>query len=185
MSEFPLAQLLWWVFASMAVGGGFGMITRRSPVASLLFLVLTFFSLAGVYVLLGAHFIAAIQIIVYAGAIMVLFLFVVMLLNLGHDYQSDLRGGGWIVTGFVAAGVVGFLIWRSFGGGGSLAGAGAAAGSIDRGGAQDIAASVEELNAVGAIAHPLFRHYIVPFELVGILLLVAIVGAVLLAKRRV
>jgi NADH-quinone oxidoreductase subunit J len=176
MMDFPLTQLLWWVFASMAVGGGLGMVTRRNPVASLLFLVLTFFSLAAVYVLLGAHFIAAIQIIVYAGAIMVLFLFVIMLLNLGHDYQADLRGGLWIVTGFVAAGLVGYLVWQSFGAPGAV---------IERGGAAQIAASVEQLNAVGAVAHPLFRDYLVPFELLGILLLVAIIGAVLLAKRRV
>jgi NADH-quinone oxidoreductase subunit J len=108
MTDFPLTQLLWWVFASIAVGGGLGMVTRRNPVASLLFLVLTFFSLAALYVLLGAHFIAAIQIIVYAGAIMVLFLFVIMLLNLGHDYQADLRGGAWIVVAFVVAGTVGW-----------------------------------------------------------------------------
>ncbi|MBR9991087.1 MAG: NADH-quinone oxidoreductase subunit J [Gemmatimonadetes bacterium] len=176
MTDFPLTQLLWWVFASMAVGGGLGMVTRRNPVASLLFLVLTFFSLAAIYVLLGAHFIAAIQIIVYAGAIMVLFLFVIMLLNLGHDYQSDLRGGVWIVVGFVAAGTVGWFIWQSFGAPGAV---------LQRGGEQQIAASVEQMNAVGAIAYPLFRDYIVPFELVGILLLVAIIGAVLLAKRRV
>ena len=176
MTDFPLAQLLWWVFASMAVGGGLGMVTRRNPVASLLFLVLTFFSLAAVYVLLGAHFIAAIQIIVYAGAIMVLFLFVIMLLNLGHDYQADLRGGLWIVVGFVAAGLLGWMAWSAVGTPGSV---------VQRGGAQEIAASVEQLNAVGAIAYPLFRDYIVPFELVGILLLVAIIGAVLLAKRRV
>jgi NADH-quinone oxidoreductase subunit J len=176
MIDLPLTQLLWWVFASLAVGGGLGMVTRRNPVASLLFLVLTFFSLAAIYVLLGAHFIAAIQIIVYAGAIMVLFLFVIMLLNLGHDYQSDLRGGLWIVTGFVAAGVMGWLLFRN------LAGPGAV---VDRAGAQQIAASVEQLNAVGAIAHPLFRDYLVPFELVGVLLLVAIVAAVLLAKRRI
>ena len=176
MSDFPFAQLLWWVVASLAVGGGLGMVTRKNPVASLLFLVLTFFSLAALYVLLGAHFIAAIQIIVYAGAIMVLFLFVIMLLNLGHDYQSDLRGGLWILVGFVAAGVVGFFVWRSFG---------AADAIVARGGAEEIAASVEQLNAVGAIAQPLFRDYIVPFELVGILLLVAIIGAVLLAKRRI
>jgi NADH-quinone oxidoreductase subunit J len=176
MTDFPLAQLLWWVFASLAVGGGLGMVTRRNPVASLLFLVLTFFSLAALYVLLGAHFIAAIQIIVYAGAIMVLFLFVIMLLNLGHDYQADLRGGVWIVVGFVAAGTVGWFIWQSFGAPGAV---------VQRGGEQEIAASVEQLNAVGAIAYPLFRDYLVPFELVGILLLVAIIGAVLLAKRRV
>jgi NADH-quinone oxidoreductase subunit J len=176
MTDFPLTQLLWWVFASMAVGGALGMATRKNPVASLLFLVLTFFSLAAIYVLLGAHFIAAIEIIVYAGAIMVLFLFVIMLLNLGHDYQSDLRGGAWIVVGFVAAGTLGWFIWQSLGAPGA---------ALERGGEQQIAASVEQMNAVGVIAYPLFRDYIVPFELVGILLLVAIIGAVLLAKRRV
>jgi NADH-quinone oxidoreductase subunit J len=176
MMDFPVAPLLWWVFASMAVGGGLGMVTRKNPVASLLFLILTFFSLAAIYVLLGAHFIAAIQIIVYAGAIMVLFLFVIMLLNLGHDYQADLRGGLWIVAGFVAAGTVGYFLFQALGTPGAL---------FDQGGAAQIAADVERLNAVGAVAYPLFRHYIVPFELVGILLLVAIVGAVLLAKRRV
>jgi NADH-quinone oxidoreductase subunit J len=176
MMEVPLVQLLWIVFTFVAVGGAVGMVMSRSPVASLLFLVLTFFSLAAIYVLLGAHFIAAIQIIVYAGAIMVLFLFVIMLLNLGHDYRDDLRGVAWSVVGFVAAGVVGWLVWRSFGTRGAL---------IERNGAQQIAADVERLNAVGAIAQPLFRDYLVPFELVGILLLVAIVGAVLLAKRRI
>ena len=176
MTDFPLTQLLWWVFASIAVGGGLGMVTRRNPVASLLFLVLTFFSLAALYVLLGAHFIAAIQIIVYAGAIMVLFLFVIMLLNLGHDYQADLRGGAWIVVAFAVAGTVGWFVWQSFGTPGAV---------VQREGAARIAASVEQLNAVGAVAQPLFRDYLVPFELVGILLLVAIIGSVLLAKRRV
>jgi len=176
MMEFPVVSLLWWVFASLAVGGGLGMVTRTNPVASLLFLVLTFFSLAGIYLLLGAHFIAAIQIIVYAGAIMVLFFFVIMLLNLGHDYQSDLRGGLWIVAGFVAAGAMGWMVWMAMGTPGA---------ALERGGAAQIAADVERLNAVGAIAYPLFRHYLVPFELVGILLLVAIVGAVVLAKRRI
>src|SRR5688572_32737800 len=109
MSDFPFMQLLWWVFASMAVGGGLGMVTRRNPIGSLLFLILTFFSLAAIYVLLGAHFIGAIQIIVYTGAIMVLFLFVIMLLNLGTDYRSDMRGGLWVVLGFVSAGIMGYM----------------------------------------------------------------------------
>jgi NADH-quinone oxidoreductase subunit J len=176
MTDFSLTNLLWWVFASVAVGGGLGMATRKNPVASLLFLVLTFFSLAAIYVLLEAHFIAAIQIIVYAGAILVLFLFVIMLLNLGHDYQADLRGGLWIVAGFVTAGVIGHLVWRGLGAPGAVA---------QRGGQEQIAASVEQLNVVGAIAYPLFRDYVVPLQLLGILLLVAIVGAVLVAKRRV
>jgi NADH-quinone oxidoreductase subunit J len=169
-------ELLWWVFASLAIGGGIGMITRKNPIASLLFLVLSFFSLAAIYVLLGAHFIAAIQVIVYAGAIMVLFLFVIMLLNLGHEYQADLRGGLWVVWGFTFAGIIGFVLYRLF--------AGAEPTVTGRGGLV-IDAAVRDQNAVGAIANPLFRDFLIPFELTSILLLVAIIGAVLLAKRKV
>ena len=176
LAGFPLPQLLWWVFASMALGGALGMVTRRNPVASLLFLILTFFSLAAIYVLLGAHFIGAIQVIVYTGAIMVLFLFVIMLLNLGHDYQSDLRGGIWIVLAFVFAGSIGFSVWWAMQGQDAI---------VRADGAVRTQTAVAELNAVGAIAQPLFRDFAVPFELTSVLLLVAIVGAVLLAKRRV
>jgi NADH-quinone oxidoreductase subunit J len=171
-----MTDLLWWIFASLAIGGGIGTVTRKNPVASLLFLVMSFFSLAAIYVLLGAHFIAAVQVIVYAGAILVLFLFVIMLLNLGHDYHSDLRGGLWVMSGFLVAGIVGWVLSTTLAGGtaGEVPGAGAA-----------IDASVQELNVVGAIAQPLFRDFLVAFELTSILLLVAIVGAVILAKRRV
>jgi len=171
-----MSQLLWWVLASLAIGGGIGTITRRNPIASLLFLVLSFAALAGIYVMLGAHFIAAVQVIVYAGAILVLFLFVIMLLNLGGDYRSDLRSGAWVVAGFVSAGLIGW----------ALATALTAAGAVaDTSAGARIDASVTELNAVGAIARPLFRDFLVPFELTSILLLVAIVGAVILAKRKV
>lgn len=176
MIGISVPDLLWWVFASLAVGGGFGTVASRSPVASLLFLVLSFFSLAGIYVLLGAHFIAAIQVIVYAGAIMVLFLFVIMLLNLGHDYHSDLRRAPWIIVAFAAAGIIGYV----------LAAALTEPGAVVTGaGPEALEASQRELNAVGAIAQPLFRDFLVAFELTGVLLLVAIVGAVLVAKRRV
>lgn len=173
-----MTELLWWIFASLAFVGGLGMVTRRNPVASLLFLVLGLFSVAALFILLGAHFIGAIQVIVYAGAIMVLFLFVIMLLNLGHDMRADLRGAGWLVAGSATAGLIGgllgYTVWSALG----LNGAGAAGGAM-------IDEAVRELNAVGAIAFPLFRDYMVPFELTSILLLVAVVGAVLLAKRRV
>jgi NADH-quinone oxidoreductase subunit J len=171
-----MIELLWWIFAALALGGAIGMISGRNPVASLLFLVLSFFSLAALYVLLGAHFIAAAQVIVYAGAIMVLFLFVIMLLNLGHDYHADVRRGSWILVGFVVTGVLGWALSRTMDDS-SMAGAQNAAPAIE--------ASVRELGAVGAIAQPLFRDFLVPFELTSILLLVAIIGAVLLAKRRV
>lgn len=171
-----MTDLIWWVLASLAIGGAIGTVTRQNPIASLLFLVLTFFALAGLYVVLDAHFIAAVQIIVYAGAILVLFLFTIMLLNLGHDYRSDLRGGAWIVLGFAGAGALGWAVFRAVR---------EPAAVVDRGGQQAIEMSLRELNAVGAIADPLFRQFLVAFELTSILLLVAIVGAVLLAKRRV
>jgi NADH-quinone oxidoreductase subunit J len=171
-----IPSVLWFIFAALAVGGGIGMVSSRNPVASLLFLVVSFFSLAGIYVLLNAQFLAAVQVIVYAGAIMVLFLFVIMLLNLGSDYQADIRRGGWIVAGFVGAGIIGWIISSNLTQPGLLA---------SGGGGALVDASVRDLGVVGAVAFPLFRDFAVPFEVTSILLLVAAIGAVLLAKRRV
>jgi NADH-quinone oxidoreductase subunit J len=171
-----MSELLWWVFASVAVAGAAGTVLSRNPIGSLLFLVASFFSIAGVYVILGAHFIAAVQVIVYAGAILVLFLFVIMLLNLGHEYRPDMRHAGWVMAGSASAGVIGWALWSAV----------TTPDSIPQlGGAQSIDAAVREMNAVGAVAEPLFRDFVVAFELTSVLLLVAIVGAVLLAKRKV
>src|SRR5690606_1442763 len=148
----------------------------RSPVSSLLSLVLTFFSLAAIYIMMGAHFIGAIQVMVYAGAIMVLFLFVIMLLNLGHDYKRDLRGGGWLIGGFSVAGLGAYLTSRAIRGDGE---------GLMAAGTELAAKAMPEGNAVSVVADPLFREFLVPFELTSILLLVAVIGAVLLAKRRV
>ena len=169
-------ELLWWVFAAITVAGGLGMVLLKNPVGSLLSLVLSFFGLAAIYLLLGAHFVAAIQVLLYAGAIMVLFLFTIMLLNLGHDYRGDLRNVAWIFIGGVLSGVMGWALARTFWSDGLAA----VPGQNDA-----IAAAVAEQGAVGAIAYPLFRDFLVPFELTSILLLAAIIGAVLLAKRRV
>ncbi|MDH4350739.1 MAG: NADH-quinone oxidoreductase subunit J, partial [Gemmatimonadota bacterium] len=87
-----MVTTFFWGFAGMAVLAALLCVTRKSPVASALWLVMTMFSLAAIYVLLDAQFIAVIQILVYAGAIMVLFLFVIMLLNLGQARQTDIRG---------------------------------------------------------------------------------------------
>ena len=173
-----MADLLFYVFAAVAVGGAFGVVMGRSPVASLLFMVASLASIAGIFVLLEAHFLAAIQIMVYAGAIMVLFLFVIMLLNLGHDYQRDIRGGVGVILGFAVAGGLGGLLARQIAGG-----TGGLQTSLGAGDAID--AALIEHGAVGAIARPLFTDYVVPFELTGILLLVAIVGAIVLAKKGV
>jgi len=164
-----------WAFAGIAVGSALLCITRRSPVASALWLVNTLFNLAAIYVLLDAHFIAAMQVLVYAGAIMVLFLFVIMLLNLGRAGPSDIKGR-WGKVVAAAAGLVlvsELIVLRLAVPPGALA--------IRAGGVKD---TVAARGAVRAVALPLFQSYLVPFEITSVLLLAAIVGAVVLAKRR-
>ena len=171
-----MTEVLFFVFAAVAVGGSVGVVVSRSPVTSLLFMVATLASTAGIFVLLEAHFLAAVQVIVYAGAIMVLFLFVIMLLNLGHEYERDMRGNVAIISGFAVTGGIGGLLARQLG-------SGSAGLATNLGAGDAIAAALREHGAVGAIAQPLFTDYVVAFELAGILLLVAIVGAVVLAKK--
>ncbi|MSR22940.1 MAG: NADH-quinone oxidoreductase subunit J [Gemmatimonadetes bacterium] len=172
-----MPEILFYVFAGTAVGGAVGVVLQRNPVGSLLFMVGTLASIAGIFVLLEAQFLAAIQLMVYAGAIMVLFLFVIMLLNLGHDYRADLKRGLGAFLAFAVTGALGGLLVGQLGGVGEnplyeyLPGP----GELDRVFAAD--------GIVGAIARPLFTDYVVPFELVGILLLVALIGAVALAKK--
>ena len=108
--------ILFYVFAVTVVGGGIGVVASRNPVGSLMFMVVSLASVAGIYVLLEAHFLAAIQVMVYAGAIMVLFLFVIMLLNLGHDYKDDLVRGLYAVCAFVVSGALCGLLATRFGG---------------------------------------------------------------------
>ena len=167
--------LNFWLFSGIAIISAFLCITRKSAVAAALWLVLTLFSLAGVFVILDAHFIAAIQILVYAGAIMVLFLFVIMLLNLGGRGETDLPG--WLGH-LVVAGVGALLIVELWAVTRILPAAGIRlpAGTVAR--------LAEEEGAVSVISGPLFRDYLLPFEITSVLLLAAIVGAVVLAKRR-
>jgi NADH-quinone oxidoreductase subunit J len=172
-----MTTFLFYFFVAMAIGGALGVVLSKSPVGSLLFMVATLFAISAEFVLLEAHFLAAVQVIVYAGAIMVLFLFVIMLLNLGHEYRQDLRVGVfslvWVAAVSVMAGVLG---WRLRGGDAMTA---------SPAGAEQIQAAMEQYGAVGAIARPLYTTYVVPFEITGILLLVAVVGALVLAKRNV
>jgi NADH-quinone oxidoreductase subunit J len=151
-------------------------VTRRSPVSSALWLVVTLFGLAGLFVLLDAHFIAAMQVLVYAGAIMVLFLFVIMLLNLGRDQPPDMLGrvGSIFMIGVASLMVLELWVLKTAEPAAELQ---LPAGTLAREAAQQ--------GAVGAIAVLLFRDFLVPFELTSILLLAAIVGAIILAKRKV
>src|SRR5207245_6597174 len=100
-----------WTFAALAMGSGLLCITRKNPIASALWLVVTLFALAALFVLLDAQFIAVLQVLVYAGAIMVLFLFVIMLLNLGRPGPTDIKGPGGLAVATLLAGAMGLQLF--------------------------------------------------------------------------
>ena len=170
-----MSNALFWVFSGVSVVSAFLCVTRRHPVASALWLVLSMFSLAAIYVLLDAHFIAAVQVMVYAGAIMVLFLFVIMLLNLGVSSSTDMVGwpGRLIAGGLGVLLVIELLAVRRLLPAGDLV---LPTGEVERLAAQQ--------GVVNFVAEPLFRDYLIPFEITGILLLAATAGAIVLAKRK-
>jgi NADH-quinone oxidoreductase subunit J len=174
-----VTQVLFFFFAACAGGSALAMITRKNPVASAMWLIGTFFSLAAIYTLLGAFFIGIIQILVYAGAIMVLFLFVIMLLNLGNDLEADIRGTGWKVMAGGGGLVMLALLARIFTAGPMPMPLG------EQAGAAVLAAQQAERGSVGIIALPLYQDFVVPLQATAILLLIAVVGAVMLAKRKV
>jgi len=169
-------EVHFYLFGLIAIASSIAFVTRKSPVAAALWLVNTMFCLAALYVMLEAHFIGVIQVLVYAGAIMVVFLFVVMLLNLGHPSEiADIRGK-W---GRLAAVLLGLAL---------LAQVMALAGKrlpepLTPGGGYD-AVAVRDAGAIGSVAQPLFNEYLLAFELTSILLLVAIIGAVVLGRRK-
>jgi NADH-quinone oxidoreductase subunit J len=178
-----VTEAVFWFFAVVAVFAALACILQRNPIAAALFLVQVMFSLAAIFVLLDAQFIAVIQVLVYAGAVMVLFLFVIMLLNLGRA-GSDLRGSAAVTATVVAVGLLVTELWFLWSyTPDRLAAEVRSAAALT--GAETIRAAVAERGVVGAVAAPLFETYLVPFEVTSVLLLAAIVGAVVLAKRRV
>jgi NADH-quinone oxidoreductase subunit J len=171
-----MVLIAFWLFAGVAILSAFLCITRKSPVASALWLVNTLFNVAALFVLLDAHFLAAVQVLVYAGAIMVLFLFVIMLLNLGRPGPGDMKGP-W---GKVVAGVAGLVLISEL-----IVLRLAVPPAELQLPAGAVGARMAEQGAVQAVALPLFQAYLVPFEIASLMLLAAIVGAVVLAKRRI
>ena len=164
-----------YLFGLIAIASALLFVTRKSPVAAALWLVNTMFCLAALYVMLDAQFIGAIQVLVYAGAIMVVFLFVIMLLNLGKGDITDMRGIGWKLT---AGGVGLALLAEVF----ALTRAKTPLNlTLPQGFA---AQQVDKTGAIAPIAGPLFNEYLLAFEVTSVLLLAAIVGAVVLGKQR-
>ncbi|RMH43453.1 MAG: NADH-quinone oxidoreductase subunit J [Deltaproteobacteria bacterium] len=166
----PVEALLFWLFALLTVGGSLFVITRRNLVAATMGLVGTFFAIAAVYVMLFAHFLAAIQVLVYAGAVMVLFVFVVMILNREEDEPwalSGLAGKGVATVALVYLLVrVGQVLWRV---------REAAPAALE-------AVNGHEFGTTRALGSTLFRSYLFPFEAVSVVLLVAVVGAIAVAR---
>jgi len=164
--------MLFYFFAALAIVASLLVIAQRNPVYSVLLLILSFGALSGLYVLLDAPFVATIQIIVYAGAIMVLFLFVVMLLNAPHE-ETDfderthpmLRPGPMRFGAVLALGLIAELAW-------------ALARSAPRS-----TFSNAPVTSVAAIGRLLFTDYAFQFEVTSVLILVAMVGAVVMARR--
>ena len=166
--------VLFGAFALLTLLSAGLVIFAKSAISSAMSLVATFFFLAGIYVLLWAHTVAVLQVLVYAGAIMVLFLFVIMLLNLGEATSTGPRltlariAGGGAAAGLLV--VLVMAIWRM------------PAPTTTFTGAQAVASGFGTLPAIGQV---IYTQWLLPFEAVSLLLLVAMVGAVVVAKSRI
>jgi NADH-quinone oxidoreductase subunit J len=160
------------VFAAVAIGSALGVVGFRNPLTGAFSLILHLLSVAGLYALLGAHFLAVAQVVVYAGAIMVLVLFVLMLLNLKRE--SGRKMG--LLRGMVTVGIAGVLF---------VSVAGPMLSHFDNLSSVGLseAAKASE-GGVKAIGQALYGRYIVQFELSSLVLLIGVVGAVMLAKRK-
>jgi NADH-quinone oxidoreductase subunit J len=164
-------QIIFLYFAAVILLSAVLMITRRNPIHSVMFMLLLFFHIAGLFVLLNAEFLAAVQLIVYAGAILILYLFVVMLLNIDQEKSASRANRFWpwmTAFGILIAGEIVLLVSRSTFPGEAGMTMKAAAG-----------AGVRELGEV------LYSRYLVPFEIASVILLVGLIGAVMLAKKSV
>jgi len=158
--------VIFFVLAAVAVFGAISLIVQKHPIHSALSLILVMVALAGLYLLMGAEFVAAVQIIVYGGAIMVLFIFVIMLLNAGEEERTNLSKLAMYagvplavaMTGLIAAAIVGSNTAMP-------------------------ARAPETLTSTRQLSSLLFQEFVYPFELTSFLILVAILGAIVLAQR--
>lgn len=161
-----ITEYLFWFLSFVAIFSGLAMILSRNPVYSVLYLIITFFSIAGHYFLMNAQFLAAVHIIVYAGAIMVLFLYVIMMLNL-NKLEEEKKANWSKLLSVVAGGLLLLVL----------------VGALRE--SEHIAMSPGNADAglVQNLGKALYRDYLLPFELASVLFLSAMVGAVYLSKK--
>lgn len=164
-----IATIITQILGALAVASAMMVVLSKHPVRSVLYLVVTFFFISGLYIMMNAQFLAIVNIIVYAGAIMVLFLFVLMLLNLNKDAEPKTPMIIWIIS--TVAGGLFFLILI------------AALKDIVLVSQKDDFAPVSTIGLVENLGNTLFTKFVVPFEVSSILFISAMVGAILLAKR--
>jgi NADH-quinone oxidoreductase subunit J len=170
----PLDNVVFWVFAPISVGSALAMLFQRNAVHAALFLIINFFTIAVFFLVLGAPFLFAVQIIVYAGAIMVLFLFVIMLLGVdGNESLIDRLKGQRPVAIVLGTGLVLELFFAIRAGIGFSAKAPA-----------DFDAAVNKGGNAAALSRVLFRQYFFPFEATSVLLIVAAIAVMVLASRQ-
>ena len=169
--EFNLESVLFVLLTVLAIFSAIMMITRRNPISSALYLILNFFTISGMYLLLKAQFIAIIQVLVYMGAIMVLFLFVIMLLNLQDEKKLTekftYKKISAVLLSIMLFSLLAFTIYFGF------------IGKLFR-----MDPTSEKIGTAEYLGRELFTTYSLPVELAGLLLLAAIIGAVVLAKKK-
>ena len=161
-----ITTLLFILLSVMAVGSAIMMLFSKSPVHSILWLIVVFFAISGHYVLLNAQFLAVVNIIVYAGAIMVLFLFVVMLMNLNSDTEP-VKNYRLRLIGVISGGSL-LLILLS---------------ALMRMDPQHVQMKIGDAGLISNLGKVLFTNYIVPFEISSVLFLSAMIGAVVIGKK--
>jgi NADH-quinone oxidoreductase subunit J len=163
-----ITQILFWFLSVVAIFGALRVITSGNPVYSVLWLIVTFFAISGHYILLNAQFLAIVNIIVYAGAIMVLFLFVIMLMNLNKE--TDPQKNRWLkIAGALAGGCLLLVLV-------------AALKDTDMKQKQAMVSS-GNIGLIKNLGRELFTTYVVPFEISSVLFLSAMVGAVVIGKK--
>ena len=168
------ATILFYLFAAVVVAGAVGVVALRNPMYGAICLLATFLGVAALFLLRHAEFVGVVQIFVYGGGVMVLFLFVIMLVNLHRLREVRMLAGTAPLAAVVAALLVGMLLWAVL----SLP----AAPAGDTGALGEIAG--ERVGNPQALAWVLFRDHLVAFEVVSLFLLVAMIGAVVLGRKR-
>lgn len=162
-----MANILFYFLSAMALGAALMMLLAKNPVKSILWLIVVFFAISGHYILLNAQFLAIVNIIVYAGAIMVLFLFVVMLMNLNAE-SEPVKNYRLRLIGLLSGGCLFLVLLSAF---------------VTMQNTNPVLMKTGEAGLIGKLGKTLFTNYVLPFEISSVLFLSAMIGAVIIGKK--